>query len=180
MLPFDGTARNGDDVSRLRCPCCGSAGMRYHGSYRRTLLDLGANLSVERRRVWVDRAICPACSRTHALLPPNVVAYSPVSVRLSCAIASLALASGGAAASRWYRVCEARCRSIRADAPRLAALLHAAAWELAGVLAARSSDPASCASLSLSFASSYGTTPFSGVRFANAARRAAPRPPRPT
>ena len=144
MLYLDVDARNGGALGGLRCPTCGLVGrMGYHASYRRYVVDLSpAGLPCE-SRVWVDRARCAACGATHALLPTSLVAYSPLSARMCCAVCSLCLAAPGgpAEAARRFLVCRRTCERLANDAARLAATLSCAMWELAGELALAADDP---------------------------------------
>lgn len=79
MIYLDDPRRK-PDYGSLRCTCCGADGMRYHETYRRHLVDLSPGGMPVETTVHVDRVRCPACGRTHALLGPDTVAYSPVKV----------------------------------------------------------------------------------------------------
>ena len=168
MLYLDRTARNGGPTSDLACPTCGSRGsMRYHASYRRHVVDLGPDGLPHESRVWIDRVICLRCRATHALLPTSLVARSPLSARMCCAVLSCCMdaSRGLAEALRLYGVCRRTCERLSNDAPRLCAALGCAMWQLASALA----DAASDASFPARFASLFRTTPFSRVALANAA-----------
>lgn len=168
MLYLDRVVRNGGTTSDIRCPSCGSLGaMRYHASYRRHVVDLGPDGLPRESSVWVDRVVCLRCRSTHALLPTSLVARSPLSVRMCCAVLSCCMdaARGPAEAVRLYGVCRRTCERLAHDAPRLCAALSCALWRLAAALASAASDP----SFPASFARLFSTTPFSRVRLANAA-----------
>lgn len=74
----------GCDVRALSCPTCGAAGtLTLHGRYARHLATcLGERL------LSVRRAICGACGRTHALLPPGAVPRSPYSAGVHALVSS--------------------------------------------------------------------------------------------
>ena len=125
------------EVPRPDCPSC-SAAMVFWSGYTRALRVDGRD-----RRVWVRRARCRACDTTHALLPAFVVVGRlDVAESIGAVLEAVASGPGGVrpaaeeaavphttARGWWWR--------FRAHAERLAAVFHALATELAGVVVAR-------------------------------------------
>lgn len=132
-------------------------------------------------RVRVERVKCASCGRTHALMPPEAVPYSPFSLEIHF----LALAMHGDADARVRDACE-RCGISVRTLYRIAS--HAA--ELAVALASVGSPSpardlpaaaARCASLRRTFAvvhcAAFRRAPFQNVRSRNVTRRARQRAP---
>lgn len=181
MIYLDDPRRK-PDYGSLRCTCCGAAGMRYHETYRRHLVDLSPGGMPVETTVHVDRVRCPACGRTHALIGPDMVAYSPVSVPLAAAVVAMCLraSDGPRAAAERLGVCRTACRRLAGDAARLCAFLSCSFFALSAEAAALAADRGRCAREAARFARLHSTTPFSGVALANWSRRAAPCPGRTT
>ena len=177
MIYLDDPRRK-PDYGSLRCTCCGADGMRYHETYRRHLVDLSPGGVPVETTVHVDRVRCPACGRTHALLGPDMVAYSPVSVPLAMAVVSMCLdaSAGPRAAAERLGVCLTACRRLAGDAARLCAFLSCSFFALSAEAAALAADRGRCARGAAGFARLHSTTPFSAVALANWARRSSPRP----
>lgn len=67
------------NVDIIPCPHCSSMA-NYHGcgSYTRTLICYTSG-HVERHEITVTRIECASCERSHALLAPVIIPYSPFS-----------------------------------------------------------------------------------------------------
>lgn len=69
------------DLSRVRCPVCGSVGRCCgHSSYVRTMITVvnGRRKEVE---VEVPRVLCESCHHTHSLLPDVLIPHGSYSLR---------------------------------------------------------------------------------------------------
>jgi len=69
-----------------RCPKCGTKGkLSYHSKYTRDVVSINDNDIVE-SKVSPPRYECGSCVRTHALLPANIIPYSPYSLRFKLTV----------------------------------------------------------------------------------------------
>lgn len=63
------------DLYQLECPCCGHSGCTVHAYYERIVKSPTGSF-----KLLVLRVKCPACGKTHAILPDSIVPYSSVSM----------------------------------------------------------------------------------------------------
>jgi transposase-like protein len=63
------------------CPACGAVGkLSSYGDYSRNLVTIDGHKGIE-SRIQVLRFTCSSCKLSHALLPGNLIPYSPYSLR---------------------------------------------------------------------------------------------------
>ncbi len=120
----------------MPCPSCGCAGNYVdHGSYRRTVVCLRHEFTIEVRRVR-----CKSCKVTHATVPPGVVPYKARSEAFAIAVhASWARGVSNADVRRRFCISESTRRRIMADTRRRACALLACGASRAAVDAALAS-----------------------------------------
>ena len=72
--------------STRRCPKCGAKEkLSFHSRYTRNLVSVNEK-GISESKVSPARYECGSCRRTHALLPANIIPYSPYSLRFKLTV----------------------------------------------------------------------------------------------
>jgi len=122
------------------------------------------------KQIWIRRAKCKPCARSHALLPMFLLVrrFYPVQL-IGSALMKIHQGSGMRAVARQLQVPHTTCRDwwrrYRARAPTLAAQFAAVAVELAGDAPAFSTKPAAAGLEALAAAFSLAKRRFGGRVF---------------
>ena len=73
----------GLQLHQLTCVCGRSGSFTVHGYYERKVRDQHECCSIK-----IQRLMCSACKRTHAVLPACLVPYSQITLEAQCIVAS--------------------------------------------------------------------------------------------
>lgn len=76
---------NGNSNCQISCPCCNSSDLICHGYYNRIVI-FEIDGSFIQKNITIKRVKCKHCSKTHALLPMDIIPYKHaiLSVIINC------------------------------------------------------------------------------------------------